>query len=799
MRIGTASLIILIICIIDICLSHKQQPTVNSLSDDPGMFYSTTKTTLEELLQKDSELKKSEYLKKYYNSSNTRYDKEVDKAKKITEAYEYLITYSSRSKNDLSTFYECEKTKQSNINKYNYFVIQFDSGQKEVFYPNTLTLGLCLVFDENVSEYTNTIKDIITKTNAGSGYVFIPKGTEFSIINVNEFQNSSNEWYEVLTLSICLVIYIILALFNVFNIIPEYLFKCCFKKHRNNEHAEIEKKDLNKNQLFRFVSCFNITENSEEFFDNTLSTVIYNDTGLSYSKGVTSICLIVFLYGLTYMRLFQSSTLLFQENQYKSTLRNALFPLFSFGVKFCPRVLFSVSGFTFIYKIVCFFEDESARNQEEKEVKEELKNSIHASNNFFKQDDKKDIKLNQSLDTLIHKGILLDKKEHNLSQIDVISLFIFIFGQFHKFINALLAILLFRTISILMKQLSIFCSSLAIVYKEIFGKVDFTDIFGHFFLYKTFYLFEGNIIGEKHDHCCMRFIWIFINEVFFFLVSAPIIFICCKFKISLNKVILTLLSLFLVFRYLIYYLMLQSQFNYSNNLEKATNILYDLSSYNSFAMNPLYNYPDFLIGIFFGLMNYVLQKDINTNNHQGSIFGLSSTIVYYLKYQTKILLYFFVVLFIVCVCIIVVIQQIFYLAVKNNDHDFYSNEGINAFYLIDIEIVIILIHLLLFALYAKGGNSLTELLSSNSWVKFNKIYFSVITTINMYLLLIIHQSETMISLEIFSFLFYGSITFVVMLLFAYINCIFNEFPLKKLIKLIIAECKNSKNKSSIYH
>ena len=56
---------------------------------------------------------------------------------------------------------------------------------------------------------------------------------------------------------------------------------------------------------------------------------------------------------------------------------------------------------------------------------------------------------------------------------------------------------------------------------------------------------------------------------------------------------------------------------YDNN--KYPTLFYYLFDYGAFMLNPLYNMPSFLIGMFFGIINYSIQRGVSiykTNKYQ---------------------------------------------------------------------------------------------------------------------------------------------------------------------------------------
>jgi hypothetical protein len=96
------------------------------------------------------------------------------------------------------------------------------------------------------------------------------------------------------------------------------------------------------------------------------------------------------------------------------------------------------------------------------------------------------------------------------------------------------------------------------------------------------------------------------NEMFFFIFGVVLIFLGYRAKIRIDMIIPFLIIINLVLKIAIYYALLE-------NKDVYTTLYYYLFDYGKIILNPLFNLNYFLIGMYFGLINYSLQKGIALN------------------------------------------------------------------------------------------------------------------------------------------------------------------------------------------
>ena len=89
----------------------------------------------------------------------------------------------------------------------------------------------------------------------------------------------------------------------------------------------------------------------------------------------------------------------------------------------------------------------------------------------------------------------------------------------------------------------------------------------------------------------------------FFVFGTAILSIGYKWKIRIDYVILFLLVS-------IYLAKIISYFSYSNAKDYFTTLYFYLFNYGEIILNPLFNLNYYLIGIFYGLVNFSIQKGV---------------------------------------------------------------------------------------------------------------------------------------------------------------------------------------------
>ena len=129
---------------------------------------------------------------------------------------------------------------------------------------------------------------------------------------------------------------------------------------------------------------------------------------------------------------------------------------------------------------------------------------------------------------------------------------------------------------------------------------------------------------EKDNSIRQNLIFYFyipINEVFFFIIGTALISLGYRFKFRIDIIILVLILLVYLFKIILYIV------NQTQATKIYTTTDYYLFNHGLNIIHPLFNLNYFLIGMFFGLINYSIQKgitDLEKNNYQ-NIFLLTDS------------------------------------------------------------------------------------------------------------------------------------------------------------------------------
>ena len=559
--------------------------------------------------------------------------------------YKRLLNSSSLNKNDISSYYSCLR----NTNDFNYYIISISpntSLSNSVTYPKInlhyenqhYKLGVCLIKGCTHNEIT----ELFIKINNENENLFFPANSIVSSIDINENKNSFSTVDIVIT-TIMLIIISTLFLFVVFNSIPKLIFKNCFKYKAPTEPPSESSSEtpwrtqtpitgINKYKLYSFTQCFNIHDNIKAIFHN--SSIIMNDDGMGYIKGIRAISILFSLFGISYLQLMSYSLKQYEINKYKSSLVSPFFILINIEARYMPRLLFSLSGFAAVYKMICFLDDRLSFTDKEREKRRssELTDIDKLSGAFGKV------------------FVPETKDESELKFIDYV---LFIGRHFYKFLIGLIVALFIKfSLFNIFRVINLSGAALIMYKEEYIDKVNGWDIIGHFIQILHVFFLEGNSdnsVNPLSEKCIMPLMWLVINEFFFFVLTSFIIFLLFKHKKNILTAISVLIVLFLIIRIGLFALL-------DHNRTYSTLFAYIDSDFGLFNLNPICNFSYYLIGGYFGVLNYVVQKvieDTKTN------FNSAKSLVELLKYQNRCLMYIILTVLIIIALFITSFQQIF--------------------------------------------------------------------------------------------------------------------------------------------
>ena len=113
-------------------------------------------------------------------------------------------------------------------------------------------------------------------------------------------------------------------------------------------------------------------------------------------------------------------------------------------------------------------------------------------------------------------------------------------------------------------------------------------------------------VGDKrYDQTIVDYFWLPFNEIAFFLCGILIISFGYKFKLRIDYFIIILIFIIYISKILFTYFIRTEE-----NESYYPTLYYYLFDYGKFMTTPEFNFPSYLIGMYFGFINYCVQKGI---------------------------------------------------------------------------------------------------------------------------------------------------------------------------------------------
>ena len=301
---------------------------------------------------------------------------------------------------------------------------------------------------------------------------------------------------------------------------------------------------------------FDIIGHLKELFDsNQNENNDYNNIGMNYINFLISVSIILTIFGQLYLILFNVPINDFGEYQFYELYHNILYIFPLVGLRYSPRVLFSCSGYTLSFKYLSYID--------------------HNKHLYYLK---------------------------------------FVFHQLYKFLILILFMLYLRN-----SLYYIMCLFFGIkpMWKLFYFEVLLKPKKIGDFIVKLLNLniskvFKANSKNKeynlKYSQDLFDYYWISFNEIFFFMVGIILLTLGYKFKIRIDIGIIILTLIIFILKIVLYII-------FMNKIELYTTLYYYLFDYGYSMINPLFNLPYFLIGMYFGLMNYSIREGINDQNY----------------------------------------------------------------------------------------------------------------------------------------------------------------------------------------
>ena len=101
----------------------------------------------------------------------------------------------------------------------------------------------------------------------------------------------------------------------------------------------------------------------------------------------------------------------------------------------------------------------------------------------------------------------------------------------------------------------------------------------------------------------IQYFYVPLNEIFFFIFGTILISLGYKFKIKIDFIIIFIFFFLYLGRFFMFTFELMQK-------ELYPTLYFYLFGYGARMINPFYNLPDFLIGMYFGIINYNIQRGL---------------------------------------------------------------------------------------------------------------------------------------------------------------------------------------------
>ena len=749
--------------------------------------------------------------------------------------YNKIFYDSTINKNDIHSYFNCINNPIAiyNYNKkieeiFNYLTVLVNE-KKSLF--NLITtkegassylIGFCIFDGCNTNDYQIIILKIMYYLNLinKKGNV-IDSINNKTIIDIND-EKSANPEIKIYSMNktkssgfitflkyitfIIIIVHIFLILFKNF---PIHLYNCIIylfcckpdyriiiKSNTKISRYSLKNKEKNIDKIYKPVDSdrnpssislmsnadfakksldllYNIDKNFSSLVEYKQLSKIINDSGLSYINGIKGISMIFLLFGSVYNDLYDSILIEKDKELFYYQLKNVFFCIFYIGIKYAPKLLLSSSGFSLFFKFICFLDGKVEKEEEINRQNEESSNDegkeinilregsgISNSNSFYK-------KLKKEGKEMINKNHLLSFKY----------LLIFFVKQLHKYLVYILFIcfFLFSLNGLVLKFQ--FPGPIWNFYHEamVSSVIKVKYIMPLLIGYKT-YLFKG-ILYENEN--ILDYLYLVFQEIFYFSFTTIIIFIGYKFNLRMDRFFKIIFILLIIFRIVFYIIKKLDDKDY-----------FGYKEFGKFYTSLLYNYTFYIIGIHYGMINYVIQKGYTFRecDQQNKIYLINALHSFKsLKRKTK---YYLCMLSIIFFCILLFnsfLQQIIisFYDLDTLMNNYKKNVISQILMLIDADIYVFAINSMALSLYIKRDNLINDILSHNFWSIFNRFYFSYILIINPIILYILYANETKIIFNISNCLLYSFIYGILIFPISILVYIIFELPLKKIINFWI--------------
>ena len=504
----------------------------------------------------------------------TFFNDKIDNKDFFIQYLNKFIFDSANEKGNFLTFDNCVEEYNISIKPNNSYIIypafvigiidEFEELEKfkntSFYYKYNFLSGYCFPYGYKNKEDKDNNNPMCSKSDYDKIVTFlynffnnetIKTVNTISLHEENRYPTSQENLYGIiglLILAIPLIIYVVLIIIK----------KLIIKKQKRKS---VNEETIDDYKCYHYLNeIFNIFKNGRELFNCSLDSINYNNVnGMIYIKGLIGISIIFTIFGQTFIALANLPTREFGIWGFYKIMINYLYLFFYIGYRYSPRVLFSCSGYSLIYKYLCYIEQE--------------------------------------------QGLYFLK---------------FFFLQSYKYI-LLFSIIIFFRYSIY--YINIFIRQTKRPIWEVYQYFIEKESENFFLKFYTFLFHLGENMNEMKQKLIL-YLYIPINEIVFFILGTIIISIGYKFKLRIDIFILISIIIIYLSKIIIFF----TYFFQKGFL--STTDFYSID-YGLFMPNPLCNIGYFLIGMYFGLINYSIQKGITNlykdKNYNDRLWRLSKS------------------------------------------------------------------------------------------------------------------------------------------------------------------------------
>ena len=608
-----------------------------------------------------------------------------------------------------------------------------------------------------------------------------------------------------------------------------------FNNDSINRNLTNKTKKQKQNQKLKnyFNALFNVENNFNFLLNSESKDEIHSDTGLSYMNGIKGISLVTTIFGFVFIDFYNTPIIKKSLDNFYVISSHPLFFIFYFGIKYAPKLLICSSGFSLFYKFMCFLDDKTEvvreltkvnleeskykQNKEAQKVENVNINKTSDSISDKKETEKGKEKDNKSADNIKAKNIrnnsiksegkekrnqsndyssysssegssTIKRRRHTKKNIPFKYYIWFLTSQINKYILYLLLILF---VLFSLYDIGVFFVGIGPLWTFFKMKMVNTSI-KLSSLIPAIICYQGTFFNKFDVDSLFTYLYLVYQEVIFFIVSTLIIFIGFKYNLRIDRFILVEISLLFVFRVFYYYLK-----DDINNRE-----YFDLNSYGYFYNSPIYNYLYYSIGIYFGSLNYVIQKGYTYYEceKQKKMYLLGFTrLLKILTKRSKLLFHILGILFLILIILFSFIQFFLFEYVKlindlsakdiqqyPNILDAYNSDILTSIIMMfDTDIVVLLVNLMALFFYLKGENLVNDFLNLDFFAIFNKIYFTFIILINPVIFYVFYMTESRINFNMQNCFLYSFACGILVFIISIFTYGIFELPYKKFFRLIL--------------